>query len=65
MNYEVGVGVVRFGSVWISFRTFVWGGVNAVTDLDSSGMSGRYGTDRWCAYICCLPLNSNVGILCV
>ena len=28
-------------------------------------MSGRYGTDRWCAYICCLPLNSSVGILVV
>ena len=66
VDYEVGVCVVcGFWSVRISFRTFVWGGggVNAVADLDSSGMSGRYGTDRWCAYMCCLPLNSNVGIL--
>ena len=65
MDYEVGVGVLRFRSVWIDFRTFVWGGggVNAVADLDSSGIRGRYGTDRWCAYMCCLPLNSNVGIL--
>ena len=41
----------------------LYGGVNAVADLDSSGMRGRYGTDRWCAYMCCLPLNSRVGIL--
>ena len=41
VDYEVVFGVVRFGSVRISFRTFVWGGVNAVTDLDSSGISGR------------------------
>ena len=26
VDYEVGVGVLRFRSVWISFRTFVWGG---------------------------------------
>ena len=33
-----------------------------ITDLEESDFSGRYGTVRWCAYMCCLPLNSKEGI---